>query len=315
MKFPAIFCVFLFVFAFPGFSRDIETTTNLELQASTLPEAKIGLTHAFIFPLFQGEGPLTEENNLEIALTAEVSPLSIGAITEITLTPIAFLQFHGGAMLASGWNIDDLGYGLGIRQPIGTFSGDTANPREAEVTGSALGGLVVNAFAAGTFQFDLAALFPGDWNHLVFQSRQEFRYSHFTEAASNDFWIFENDDGENRNGWTYRSSYTLGYMMPESPILNFAGVMAEYKRPLYSNLGTYWGEDLGKWVFSSLLNFAITPNLSTILALQVLSRRNHGLTDFMDNTVYLQDLKLQNNGGNRRFLFYRAALIVTYTLK
>ena len=313
MKFPVIITVFLFILAFPGFSLDIETTASLEIQASTLPEAKLGFTYAFILPLFQGTGPLTEENNLEIALTAEVSPLSLGAITEITLTPIAFLQFHGGAMLASGWNIDNLGYGLGIRRPIGSTPGSVSSPREVEVSGSAFEGLVWQAFAAGTFQFDLAALFPGDWNHLVFQSRQEFRYSHYTEAGKNDFWIFENDDGENRNGWTYHSGYTLGYMMPQSPILNFAGLMAEYKRPLYSNLGTFWGEDLGKWIFSSVLNFAITPNLSTILALQVLSRRNHGLTDFMDNSYYLQDLQLQNDGGNRRFLFYRAALVTTYT--
>jgi len=311
-----VFWVFfaLFLVISPAFS-ETEHGIDLQLQISSLPEAKVRLNYSITFPVLQGSGPLTIDNNLQAVFTAEVSPLSTAAIAEFTLTPIAFLQLHGGGRIGSGWNIGALGYGMGLRTPVGSVPGTVASPRLAEVTGSPFGGLVWRVWGAGTFQFSLDAVLPGDWNYLVFQSRQEFRYSRFTGAGQNDFWIYENDDGENRNGFVYYSSYTLGYMMPLSPILNFVGFMVEYERSMYSNLDLYWGENLGQWYLSTLMNFQITPNLSAMLAVQMRSRRNHGLVNFSGSSVYLQDLPISHDGGKMRFLFYRAALIVTYKIK
>jgi hypothetical protein len=50
------------------------------LQASSLPEMKLGFTKYFNFPFLQGKSPLTQDNNIGIALTAEISPISFNGI-------------------------------------------------------------------------------------------------------------------------------------------------------------------------------------------------------------------------------------------
>ena len=302
-----VFLVFLPVLA----QAEENTFTNLELQISTLPEAKLSITQGFIFPLLRGSGPLTAGNNLSAVLKAEVSPVSVNGIAELNLTPVAFFVFSGGGRAGSGWNMP-LGYGIGINKPENE---NAVRPRAAKIDGSAFDGLLWSAWGAGTLQFDLAAIFPGDWNHVLFQTRQEFRYSAYTRAGFADPWIFENDDAENKNGWTYNAGFILGYQMPRSPVLNTVAFMAELKKPLYKSAGgDFWGENLGQWIFSGLFNFSITPKFSTALAIQMRSRRNHGISDFNDNDYFYQDFELKSEYGKRRLLFYRTALILSYKL-
>jgi len=46
------------------------------------------------------------------------------------------------------------------------------------------------------------------------------------------------------------------------------------------------------------------------------TRRNHGNRNFnLDSDYFYQDLPLESEGGQRRALFYRAALILNYKLR
>ena len=290
----------------------IKASTNLEFQVSSRIEAKLGLKQSFTFPFLQGKGPLTEGNNIAAVLTAEATPISVNGIAEINLTPAAFFVLSAGGLAGSGWNIP-IANGIGINKPENEAA---PLPRKAVIDGSAFDGLLWSAWGAGTLQFDFAALFPGHWNHILFQTRQEFRYSAYTRAGSLDSWIFESDAGENKNGWTYNAAYILGYYMPLSPVLDTIAFMAELRKPLYNTPGgDYWGENLGRWTFSSVFNFAITPKFSTTLALQMRTHRNNGTSNFDDDSFFYQDLEIHNEGGQRRLLFYRAALIFNYKIR
>jgi hypothetical protein len=44
------------------------------------------------------------------------------------------------------------------------------------VSGNGLDGAVWNVHLGNTFQFDFAAIFPGDWNHVVVQIYNEIQY-------------------------------------------------------------------------------------------------------------------------------------------
>jgi len=292
---------------------EVESSTDLGLQISSQPEAKLTLSQSLTFPFLQGEGPLTLGNNINTVFTAEVTPISLKGIAELNFTPAAFFVLSGGGLAGSGWNMP-LGYGIGINRPE---EGNGAFPRKAEIDGSAFDGLLWKAWGAGTLQFDLAAIFPGDWNHILFQSRQELRYSAYTRAGPDDAWVFESDDAENKNGWAYRASYVLGYSMPQSPVLDTVALMAEMEKPLYNTPGgDFWGENLGKWVFSGLFNFSVNPKFNIALALQMRTRRNHGSSNFgTDRDYYYQDFELRTEEGSRRVLFYRAALIINYKLR
>ena len=288
------------------------SATELEFQVSSEPAAKLILRQSFTFPFLQGSGPLTEGNNIAAVLSAEVSPVSVNGIAEVNLTPAAFFVLSGGGRAGSGWNMP-LGDGIGLNLPENE---NAPLPRRAIVDGSAFDGLLWSAWGAGTLQFDLGAVIPGDWNHILFQTRHELRYSAYTRARAGQSWFFENDSGENQNGWTYHATYILGYHMPRSPVLDTVILMAELDRSLYTTSGgDFWGQNLGQWTFSTGFNFSITPRLSALFALQMQTHRNHGTSNFNDNTYFYRDFELRSEGGQRRLLFHRAAFIFTYRIR
>jgi hypothetical protein len=301
-----------FMFA-PVLTRAVEedsfkASTELQLQLTSVPEAKARLIQSFVFPFLQGSNPLTEGNNLAAAVSADVTPVSVFGTGEITLTPAAFFLLSGGGKAGSGWDIP-LGKGIGINAPEDE---NAPRPRKAKVYGNAFDGLIWGFWGAATVQFDLGAVIPGDWTHVLFRTRQEFRYAAYTRAGPGESWVDENDEGENQNGWVYYASYVLGYKMPQSLAPATAAFMAELEKPLYNTPGgDYWGENLGRWTFSGLLDFTITPRLGAVLAVQMQTRINHS---FDNNSYYYRDLELRKE-GQRRLHFYRAAAIITYKIK
>jgi hypothetical protein len=290
----------------------ITNSTEAELQVSSRPEAKLGISQKFSFPFLRGESPFTEGNNIAVVLKAEVTPISVNGTGEIIFTPAAFFLLSAGGQAGSGWRIP-IADGIGLNKPVDE---NAEHPRKAEIDGEAFDGVIWSGWGAATLQFDLGALFPGDWTHVLFQTRQEFRYSAYSRAKAGEPWIFENDDAENMNGWKYRATYVLGYDMPQSPVLNMIAIAAELEKPLYSSPGgDFWGEKLGKWTFSGIFNFSISKRLSTALAIQMRTRRNHGISNFEGRDYYYQDFELKDGEGQRRIIFYRAALIFNYKIK
>jgi len=284
----------------------IKTATELQLQISSLPEAKFVFNQNFIFPFLQGSGPLTKDNNIDLRLSAELSPLSLNGVAELNWTPVAFFVLSGGGRAGSGWNIP-LGNGIGLNKPVGLYS--PGNPREAEIDGTAFDGLLWAAWGAGTLQFDLGAVIPGDWTHVLFQTRHEFRYAGYTRAASGDPWVFENDEAENQNGWVYYANLVLGYQMPLSPVLETVAFMAELTTPLYAT-----DDNFNRWTLSALFNFTFTPRFSTALIIQMRTQRSYNRT-IMDTGNHYQDYTSSFGEGDNVLLFYRAAAILSYKIK
>ena len=281
----------------------ISLSRELTLQISSLPEAKFGFTQKFIFPVFQGDSPLTSGNNLALDLTAEISPVSLNGIARVVLTPVAFLQFTAGVRLGTGWNInlfgsDIFGNGLNLKGSPNTADG---KPFDA---------LLWKAFIGGTFQFDLAAIFPGDWNHVVMQTYHEINYSGNTRAAANQPWFFESDSGENRNGFNYYGNFLLGYQMPI--FLNTVAFLAEMDLYLYDTPGrTAWGDDLIRWKFAPVFQFTVTEQFGIALITQFRTVRNYNESNwkgmhFTDRTI--------NNSKPLSVEFYRVAVILALKL-
>jgi hypothetical protein len=301
-----------------GADDTVTTSTDLMYQLSSRPELKMGLTQSFTFPFLRGGGPLTRDNNIRLALTAELSPVSINGLGDVLWTPIAFLQVAAGGRIGSGWNIKLFGseiYGIGINRR-GDLMADGIHHKE-EISGEAFDSIMWRAYGGVALQFDLAALIPGDWSHIVFRGYNEGRYSAYNRASFSDSWVFEDDEGQNRNGWTWYSSFLIGYQMPLSPVLDTIAFMAEGEKNLYTVPGgDVWGDNLTHWIFSLLFNFTITPRFSIASALQMRTLNNYGTSDLENQDgIYYQDLVLQKNYGTQRLSFFRAAMIMTYKLK
>jgi len=286
-----------------GNKNAYSSSSEINMQISTLPELKLGFTERFVFPFLQGESPLTEDNNIGLALTAEISPISLNGIVEAVWTPIAFFQIAAGGRIGSGWNInlfDSDIYGIGINRP------DAAD--KSENSGGAFDGLLWKVQTGGVFQFDLAALFPGDWNHVVARSYHEINYRGYSRAKQGESWYYESDDGENCNGFNYYGNLLVGYQMPL--FFNMAALLAEADLYLYDTPDREkWGDDLIRWTFSGIFAFTITKQFDITLIAQFRTRRNFLESNWQD--LYYR-YRTIDDSNPIRLEFYRVAAALTY---
>ena len=283
--------------------KSVSASSELILQISTLPEAKLGFSHSIRFTVLQGESALTQGNNLKLNFTGEISPVSLNGIVRTVFTPVAFLEFQAGIRLGTGWNIVLFGsdvYGNGFNLE--------ANPGKAD--GKPFDALLWKAHFGGTFQFDYAAVAPGDWNHVVMQTYHEINYNGNTRAKNNEAWFFEADSGENRNGFNYYGNLLIGYQMPI--FLNTVAFLMEMDLYLYDTPGrSVWGDDMIRWKFSNVLIFTVTEKMDIALITQFRTARNFTSFDWKEKHFTQRVLNTSNPYG---FEFYRVAAAVTYKL-
>ncbi|MEX2443171.1 MAG: hypothetical protein WD492_06190 [Alkalispirochaeta sp.] len=174
--------------------------------------------HAWIIPALRwSDGALAQDNNLTIRSTTGVSPISVTQEVRAILTPIAFLQFNAGGFIGTGWNLQ-------IFDGLGEI-----DLTDGSVDSSSFEGAVVRGNVGGTFQFDLAAVFPGDWNHVVTVFSPQWTYSALTGAGEDVAWSFEADNGTNYRGWEYKTTAVLGYQPPWDAVA-IVGVLYEGER-------------------------------------------------------------------------------------
>jgi hypothetical protein len=204
--------------------------------------------------------------------------------------------------VGTGWNIslfgsDIIGIGINKRKPEGSVEVDAAP------------GLLWSAKAGGVLQFDLAAIVPGDWNHVVFRTYHEINYAGYSAASASDPWYFENDDGENQNGFSYYGNFLLGYQPPL--FLNTLALLTEMPLYLYDvPKQELWGGDLPRWTFSLLLNFTVTKRVSIAGICQFRTRRTWR-SDTQDKPFY-QDRRLEDSPLHLEF--YRVAAVLSVSL-
>jgi hypothetical protein len=288
-------------------AAEVDSSTTVSVTTSTIPEAQVSLAQSWTFPFLQGEGALTGGNNVKLSATAEVTPISIFGVGRVTWTPIAFFQVIAGGRVGSGWTLDLFGgtlKGLGINRP--NADGTTT------LVASAFDGVIWNALTAGVIQFDFAAVKPGDWNHIVFQSQHEIRYDGYSAASNSESWYTANDGGENRNGFSYYGNFLLGYQMPI--FFDTVGILAEVNKHLYGkDGGDVWGDDIDLWTFSVLGNFTVNDWLGIAVLAQFDTHRN--FTDATKGREFYQDRVLVDSGAKQHLEFYRAAVIATFKLR
>ena len=287
---------------------DDDSGREIVFQLSSLPGTKLLFTQRYTVPFLEGSDPLTEDNNIAFALTAELSPVSINGIAETVWTPIAFFQLAAGGRIGSGWSINLFGkeiHGIGINKDDGTG--------KAVHSGSAFDGLLWKAHAGFVLQADYAAFAPGDWNHVVARMYHEISYSGYTRAKGNESWFFVDDDddqGENVNGFIYYGNLFIGYQMPI--ILDMIGILTEAQLYLYDTPNrSSWGDERIRWKFALVGNIAFNEQFSMALLLQFRTVRNYREPDWEE--LYYRNRTIDKSRPVR-FAFFQAALAATYKL-
>ncbi len=246
-------------------------------------ELQAFLKHRIKMPFLQGEGALVKDNNVQFNFDLYAAPVAAYSKVSATLTPIAFLNFNLGAMAGTGWNAV-------------IFNG-VGNNDNGAIEETSFPGVVTELFGSGTFQFDLAAVVPGDWNHIVTQVNAKVAYSHFStpEAISGLPWQWLADSGENVNGWKFSGTYFLGYQMPV--MIDTVGVLVETSQQIgpegsaspmagadgdvSTTADNGWGSDFVSVSFGPVANFSFDDHNSLTVLLQFKNGK-----DYTDSTIF-----------------------------
>ncbi len=302
--------IIAFALAFACFysvAEESSRSLSLSFTASSRAEAQVKLSGTLTVPTLAGDGPLTKDNSVALTASCAVTPVSVTGAVEAVFTPVAFFQLVAGGMVATGWNIP-IADGLSFNEP--GRDGGGALDGTAEFVGDSFPGIVWSCKGGAVAQFDFAAIRPGEWNHVVFRSSHTLWYRAFTAADSDDSWQFENDVGEERNGWNYYANYFLGYQMPVK--LSMVGILFEQELNLYDTPGrTAWGDDISRFTIGLMGQYDLSKEIRLNALVQARTKRN-----FVGTTGDYEFYQLReiDSDDPRRLEFYRVAVIVKWTL-
>ena len=296
------------------FSFEPEDDDYADIEPRTLGsgwgavELQAFLKHRIRVPFLQGDGALVADNNVRFNFDLYAAPVAAYVKASATITPIAFLNFDFGGMLGTGWNA--------------TIFNGAGNNINGYLEENSFPGVVTELFSSVTFQFDLAAIIPGEWNHVVTMINAKFLYSYFsTEQAKEGIpWQWLADSGENLNGMEFEGSYFIGYQMPL--VLDTVGFLLETSQLMGSNnqLSTMagadgsistvedngWGSDFLQVTFGPLANFSFDEHNSLAVLLQFQTDK-----DYTNETIFNQ--YYQNRVYEDSYVkFHRIALAYNY---
>lgn len=242
-------------------NKKVAYTTTINAIVTWPPQALVGVTQSFKVPLMQFDNPLTKDNNIDFKIGAELTPITTEGKFNITWTPIAFLELYTESRIGSGWKLSEDLLGIAINENKGGKTNKTPINFSKAVYSFALG---------GAFQFDLGAVIPNDWSHVVFRTDQTALYKAMSGVDSETSWLYQADSGENRNGWKYQASYLIGYKMPL--FLDLIAMKIDVEKKLFASPkgldNKVWGEDLIYTTFGPIINFNIKKDYNILLLVQ-----------------------------------------------
>lgn len=269
-------------------------------------EFRITGNASYTIPIPFGENPLVKGNTLVFNSALELSPVSIMPKFSITFTPIAFLVFTAGGNFGTGWFMPGLNVqGMSLLK----------DPMKEEMVDAyenltPFKHFYVDAFIDGTFQFDVAALWPGDWHHIVTLANFTAHYITLTGVPNGAVWGWQGTANQ-ANGWQYNAQFVLGYQMPRLP-LSMVALNCElsghfraddYDQSKYKNYnGSYMTVDM-----APLMQFSFAKHHSLLVAFYFERRRS-----FVEaHTSNIREPILTQKGNE--WYFRRIALSYTYT--
>lgn len=148
----------------------------------------------YTMPFLNGSDELTADNHLAFKLGLELSPVTVAPLASVTFSPIAFLEFSIGGTIGTGWGLTDDIQGLAKL--------DESKTKYKNLTPFAHWYLYT--WASACFMFDLAAIWEGEWHHIVTTATYKAGYQKMTGTKST-VWggeipmVLQTDGSTNRN--------------------------------------------------------------------------------------------------------------------
>ncbi len=224
-------------------------------------------TYNYVIPLPLSSHPLMRGSSLTLSPALELAPITFSPKFDVAFSPAAFLVFYAGGKIGTGWNIDPLG-----AKGLAVFNEATGDYESVVPFAS----YMYQWHLEGLFQFDLAAVLPGEWNHVVMQARYKFLYENLLNVGGHqEFWRWQGTL-EKASGWQYLSSIVVGYQMPL--VLQMVALQFEFEgyfdKHDFPDWAQRWNPEFMKVGISPVLGFQFNEKHSLLVQFRFRSRRS-----------------------------------------
>ena len=210
-----------------------------------------------------GDNPLVKGNNVTISPALEISPVTLMPQFFVAFTPIAFLKFTASAKIGTGWDF------IGIKG-----MGDLDSAENGYKSLTPFKNYFYEFRLSNLFQFDVGAIVPGDWTHVVMQASYDILYTGLTGVENGTPWIWQ-ASGEKANGWNYYSQIILGYQMPL--VLQTVGLQFElsgyYNESSFDAKYVEWNSDFMRVNINPICILKFNENHALTIQTRFSSRR------------------------------------------
>ena len=264
-------------------------------EIETLFGSFVGQETCFLdvtFPLYEGKNFLVKNVNINFSTNVQISPVTAKFTGEINFTPFPFLILNAGSHIGTGWAIGN-NYGIGI------YNYETKFYEALDFCNN----WYYSYWFGGVFQFDLGAVIPGKWTHVVCQIKDLVNYVGMSGVEDGKLWMWQTNPNS-VNGWMNYLFAVVGYQLPWNNML--IGINLETWNYLDKNaFGEYsstFNNDFVETALSLICYFDITPKDTIYIVPCISSRRS-----FVENREN-NDCEIELNYSGREWYFKRAAV-------
>ena len=266
--------------------KNIRAQTEIETELNYPINFNISISHFLRFYKENSDSKYTE-----LEFKASLKPANILGDFNLKLTYIPFVNFIANITLGTGWAYSSLNfYGIAENQNVNNLQ--VIKPLYfSKFFLKAQGGIEL--------YFDLNSQIESEWANLILKTSHIINYMALIPSKNTEFWFFDNDLGENRNGAHYAGSYSIEYNMPL--YLNTIIIELISYKNLYKTLSSAKNKAEQLWTFELKNELFFKASEKTRIKLQAVWKTAPIYYNYKDEAHFTQ--KIINSKKNIDLFF------------
>lgn len=278
MKLKKIYLIILILINFSyvfGNTNLIDKKTEIETEIKYPLNFNISISHFLKF-----YRPNSNSKHTELGFSLNLKPANILGSFNLKLAYLPFINFIAETSLGTGWAYPALNfYGIAENQNVNNFQ---------VIEPLYFSKLFFNAQGGLELYFNLNSKIKNEWADLILKTGHFINYKALIPPKNTDFWFFDNDLGENRNGAAYKGCYAIEYNMP----LYLNGIRLEFitYKKLYKPLPGTINKAEKLWNFELKNSLFFKPTEKIRIKLNAVWKTAPIYYNFNDKTHFTQKI-------------------------
>lgn len=293
------FCILILInFSYVFGNTDLnKAKTEIEAELSYPLNFNISISH-----FLRSYKENSDSKYTEMEFRASLKPANILGCLNVKIVYLPFINFFSGTTISTGWAYPSLNfYGLAENKNVNNLQ---------VIKPLYFSKFFIDLNAGLELYFDLNSQIESEWANLLLKTSHTINYKALIPSKNTDFWFFDNDEGENRNGARYIGTYSIEYNMPL--YLNTIRVELISHKNLYKPLPFTKNKAEQLWTFELKNELFFKASEKTRIKLQAVWKTAPIYYNYKDEAHFTQ--KIINSKKNIDLFFESVAISLIFKL-